>query len=465
MFHGDGLRSRALRGTAISLGGTGGQQMLRLISNLILTRLLFPEAFGLMALVQTFMTGLQMFSDIGIRPSIVQNKRGEDPAFLNTAWMIQIGRGVVLWLGACALAWPLAGFYNEPQITWLLPVVGINALIAGFTSTKTAVAGRNLRLGRQTVIGLVSQAVGLVVMIGLALIWPSVWSLVVGGLVSSLIGVVASHRFMPGIPNRLQWDASAARDLVSFGRFIFVSTLVGFFINQGDKLVLGRLISFGDLGVYNIAFFMAAFPMMLGSTVGGRILFPLYREIRPSASEANRRKIGHARNLLTGAMVVMFGIVAMLALPMIDLLYDPRYAAAGPMLVILALMQIPRALIVGNTNLLLAEGDSRRFSHLVMVTGVLHLGLMLGGFWLLGLLGVLLVSGVLTICTYPLLQYYLHRYNGMDLRRDAAFAVLGLGFAALAVALNWTALAEFCRISMAAAPIVTGNWQGVSLFH
>lgn len=228
MFHGDGLRSRALRGTAISLGGTGGQQMLRLISNLILTRLLFPEAFGLMALVQTFMTGLQMFSDIGIRPSIVQNKRGEDPAFLNTAWMIQIGRGVVLWLGACALAWPLAGFYNEPQITWLLPVVGINALIAGFTSTKTAVAGRNLRLGRQTVIGLVSQAVGLVVMIGLALIWPSVWSLVVGGLVSSLIGVVASHRFMPGIPNRLQWDASAARDLVSFGRFIFVSTLVGF---------------------------------------------------------------------------------------------------------------------------------------------------------------------------------------------------------------------------------------------
>lgn len=85
-----------MRGVAISLGTTVAQQLIRLGSNLILTRLLFPEAFGLMALVQTFMTGLAMFSDIGIGPSIIQNRRGEDPDFLNTAWTIQIGRGVML---------------------------------------------------------------------------------------------------------------------------------------------------------------------------------------------------------------------------------------------------------------------------------------------------------------------------------------------------------------------------------
>ncbi len=439
--------------------------MLRLASNLILTRLLFPEAFGLMALIHTFMTGLQMFSDIGIRPSIIQNKRGEDPAFLNTAWIIQIGRGVVLWLASCALAWPLAKFYGDPQIMWLLPVVGINALIAGFISTKTAVADRNIRIGRQTVISLVAQVAGLVAMIGLALIWPSVWSLVVGSLVSSLIGVVASHLFMPGVPNRLRWDPSAARDLMSFGRFIFVSTLMGFFITQGDKLLLGRLISFGDLGIYNIAFFMATFPLMLGRTVATRILFPLYREVRPSESVANQRKIGRARDLLTGGMMLLFGTVAVLGVPLIGWLYDPRYEAAGPMLVILALMQLPGALTIGNTNLLLAEGDSRRFSHLTLVTGILNFALLLGGFWLLGLLGVLLVQGLLIIGIYPLQQYYLHRYKGTDLRRDAMFSVIGLCFAALALALNWTLVAEFCRLSMAAAPIVTGSWQGVSLLH
>src|SRR5204863_421086 len=70
--------------------------ILRLGSNLILARLLVPEMFGLMALVNTFMMGLQMFSDVGIGPSIIQNRRGDDPAFLNTAWTIQVMRGMAL---------------------------------------------------------------------------------------------------------------------------------------------------------------------------------------------------------------------------------------------------------------------------------------------------------------------------------------------------------------------------------
>ena len=175
----------------MTLGGVGGQQFLRLASNLILTRLMFPEAFGLMALIQTFMVGLQMFSDIGIGPSIIQNRRGEDPDFLNTAWTIQIIRGTILWLLSCALAWPLARFYDEPQIFWLMPVVGLSALITGFRSTKNAVANRNMQLGLQTAIALASQAAGLVVMIVLAWMTSSVWSLVIGGLVSgSVFGVL-----------------------------------------------------------------------------------------------------------------------------------------------------------------------------------------------------------------------------------------------------------------------------------
>jgi hypothetical protein len=78
---GSSLKKKAIRGTAWTLFGYGGSQALRLVSNLILTRLLVPEVFGLMALVQTFQIGLTLFSDIGIAPSIIQNKRGEDPTF------------------------------------------------------------------------------------------------------------------------------------------------------------------------------------------------------------------------------------------------------------------------------------------------------------------------------------------------------------------------------------------------
>ena len=448
----------------MTLGGVGGQQFLRLASNLILTRLMFPEAFGLMALIQTFMVGLQMFSDIGIGPSIIQNRRGEDPDFLNTAWTIQIIRGTILWLLSCALAWPLARFYDEPQIFWLMPVVGLSALITGFRSTKNAVANRNMQLGLQTAIALASQAAGLVVMIVLAWMTSSVWSLVIGGLVSGFLSVWAERRFLPGMTNAFRWERGAARDLIGFGKFIFISTLAGFFVNQGEKVVLGKLVSLADLGIYNIGFFMASFPTMLGSMIAGRILFPLYREIRPSESLPNRRKIRRARNLLTGSMIALFGTLAISGNFLIGFLYDPRYAAAGPMLIIMAIMQIPAALTMGNAQLLLAEGDSRRFSHLTLIQAGLNFILLFGGFWLIGMAGVLLIRGLSIIGIYPLQQIYLSRYHGTDLRRDAVFLLIGALFSAIAIWVNWDVLAEFGRVSVSLAPAVTGNWYPKNLF-
>lgn len=463
-FKGDGLRSRALRGTAITLGGTGGQQALRLLSNLVLTRLLFPEAFGLMALIQTFMIGLAMFSDLGIGPAIIQSDRGEDPDFLNTAWVMQILRGICLWLVACGLAWPLAVFYDEPQILALLPVVGLNALIVGFGTTKLAVTSRRIDLGRQTAIGLGSQLIGLVVMIGLALIWPSVWALVIGGLIGSVVSVWLNHLLLPGMTNRLRWDPTAARELMGFGKFIFLSTVAGFFVNQGDKLVLGRLVSLTDLGIYNIAFGLAAFPGAIGNMLAQRILFPLYREIRPSQGTHNLHKIRRARNLLTGSLIGVNGLLALTANLLVVILYDPRYASAGPMLVIFALAALPNALIVGNSQLLLAEGNSKDFSKLVIIMGVLNFVYMFAGFWLLGMMGILLVKTLVTLTVYPLQQAYLAKHKGTDLPRDAIFALLALAITVAAVWVNWSVLAEFYAASRATAPSVTGSWAPQSVF-
>lgn len=113
------LKSRAIRGSLWTLGGYGTSQLLRFASNLILTRLLFPEAFGLMSLVHIFLQGLEMFSDIGIAPNIIHSDRGDDPSFLNTAWTVQAIRGGGLWLLACAIAWPAARFYSEPMLVQL----------------------------------------------------------------------------------------------------------------------------------------------------------------------------------------------------------------------------------------------------------------------------------------------------------------------------------------------------------
>ena len=138
---------RAARGTLWTVLGYGGGQMLRFVGNLVLTRLLFEEAFGLMALVWVFMQGLVLFSDIGIGPSIIQNKRGDEPRFLNTAWTIQVGRGLLLYLAAFAGAIPFARFYNEPLLATIIPVAGLAAVISGFYSSKLFTMNRHLKVG------------------------------------------------------------------------------------------------------------------------------------------------------------------------------------------------------------------------------------------------------------------------------------------------------------------------------
>ena len=160
--------ARVLRGAGWTALGFGASQIIRFGSNLILTRLLFPEAFGLMALITVFMVGLAMFSDIGLSPAILQDQRGDDPNFLNTVWTIQVIRGVCLWLGTCIIALPVAAFYGEPMLAQLLPAAGLTLLVSGLNPTRLDTANRHLMLGRVVLIDLLSQVIGIVVVVLLA---------------------------------------------------------------------------------------------------------------------------------------------------------------------------------------------------------------------------------------------------------------------------------------------------------
>ncbi len=200
-----------------------------------------PEAFGLMALVGVFMQGLQMFSDVGIGPSIIQNKRGDDPEFLNTAWTIQVMRGCLLWLGACALAVPAAWLYRQPMLISLLPVAGLAAIIAGLTPTKQFTAQHHLTIGRLTFLEFASQVLGIATTILLAWALRSVWAFI-GSLLGTAVKVVLTQLDYAGPANGFNWDRDARKSLFRFGKWIFLSTAATFLANNLDKLTLAALV-------------------------------------------------------------------------------------------------------------------------------------------------------------------------------------------------------------------------------
>ncbi len=439
-IRGEGLRARALRGSGLTMLQFGGGNILRLVSNLVLTRLLFPEAFGMMVLVQVFLGGLQMFSDIGIKTSIVQNKRGDDPDFLNTAWTLQIMRGVVLWLAACALAYPAAQLYGEDMLLQLLPVAGFNAVIAGFTTTNVATANRHLRLGRQTIIGLSCRAFGVFLTIVLAWYLQSVWALIYGTLISTAIRVMVFHRVLPGIRNRLRWDPASVREIFGFGQFIFLSTLAGFLINQGDRAILGGYITLAELGVYNVGYLFGSLPFIVSKSVANKVVLPLYRMRPPSESAKNRADIRRARRMAVGFAMAICVTLAFIGVPLVETLYDPRYALAGPMVALFGISMVPMVAFSSYDGALLAAGDSKRFFVLLFVTAVIQTALLFTGVIWLGLFGAIIAPGIAALIAYPLRVAYLRQYKANDPVSDALFLGLGFGLTGLACWLNWEAI-------------------------
>ncbi len=435
-----GIWGRVARGSAYTVVGFGLAQVIRLAANLILARLLFPEAFGLMALVTVVMVGLTMFSDIGITPSIQSSKRGDDPAFLDTAWTIQLIRGVLLTLAATALAWPMAWFYDEAMLIQLIPVAALSLMLASFEPTRVDTASRHMALGRLTVIQLAAQLGGAAAMVGLAFATGSVWALVAGGMITSALGTLLGWVVLPGHVNRLRLEPEATRELISYGKWIFLSTVAGFAVMQSDKLILGYFLSMEDLGRYNIGFFLASVPLMLGQALIGRLMIPIYRANPPAASTENFLRLRRVRFILTGALLMLTLPLSILGFWLVDLLYDPRYAAAGAVLVTISLALIPQIITLTYDQVALAQGDSRGFFMLTALRAVLLITIMVLAVPAYGALGAALAIGLAPVLSYPLIVRLAKRHGAWDARHDIVTGACALCLAAIALWVDWDQL-------------------------
>ena len=440
-----GIFRRALGGGAVVAACYAASQFVRLASNLILTRLLYPEAFGIMALVFMVLQGLQLFSDVGIGPAIMRSSRGDDPRFLNTAWTINVLRGTILWLIACALAWPVSVFYAVPELAWLVPVGALSLLIGGFWPTKIDTAHRHLLLVRVTLLELAGQVLGILFMIIIALATGSIWALVAGGLATALINLSLSFLFLPGPGNRFEWDADAARELVHFGKWILVSTACGFLLTQGDKLILGAWLSMSELGHYNIGWFLASFPALMAAVVVGRIMLPLYRDHPPGSSVPGDLKMQKLRLLLSLGTLSMLAVLALFGDQLAALLYDNRYADVGVIMTGVALAQMPLVLGMTYDQAALAAGDGRGFFLLQAARAVLQTGALLIGTWAGGLGGAL--AG---LCSALILAHFCvillaRRHRAWDKRHDLIAGGLAVFLMVTLASLRWQGLVSLWR--------------------
>jgi O-antigen/teichoic acid export membrane protein len=422
------LKRRVLNAGMWSLAGFALSLVIRLGSNLLMTRLLAPEMFGVMAIASTVMIGLAMFSDVGLRQNIVQSSRGEEPDFLNTVWIIQIVRGLFICgialcvCGAILLAgqqgkFPAHSVYAAPSLPYVVGALSITAVLQGLESTKQFEASRGISLSRITGLEILTQIFGLGGMLAWAFFDRSIWALVFGALCGSLARTVLSHTFLPGVGNRWHWEQEAAHEVIHFGKWIMVASVFGFLVNSGDRLLLGGLVDAKVLGYYSIAsLFVGSIEGALSKLMGD-VSFPAFSEI--VRNRADNLKANYYKFLAVIASVAYFasGVLMTFGVTLIDHLYDPRYGAAGWILQLLAvtLIALPFRLA---TQSFLALGKPKLQSNVVILRLIVLFTATPVGFYLFGLEGAIFGIILSQLSVIPMIALYNIRYGLFDLRNE-----------------------------------------------
>lgn len=415
------LKRKTVVGAVWTFAGYGGAQLLRLSSNLILTRLLAPEYFGVMALITVLMIGLAMFSDLGIGPNIMQSDRVDDQNFLDTAFTLQFVRGCFLWIVCLIAAYPFALIYNDMRLTWLVPVVGLSVVISGLTSTKTVSVNRQLLLGRLTVIEISAQAASALATITYAWISPTIWALAFGMLIGGLLKMLASHFLLPGRNNRFHWEPEAVRSLIRFGRWIFFGTLLTFTSNSAGSLILGKLISMTDVGIFSIAVTLAKVVEQAYEQLSNKVLFPVFVRIKDLPHSDLK---GQLRKVRVGAMALFLPPLWFLTVfggQIIGTLFDKRYHSGGWILQVFSAFSM-LSIINGTSTFYLAKGNSFLAMNLSAVRLVSYLTSIYVGWLLYGSTGVIIGMAIYLVPVY-VVEFWIQRFYKIAMPELDLFAI------------------------------------------
>ena len=420
------IKERSIKGIGMTMAGYGSIQIIRLAGNLLLSHLLAPESFGLMALVYMVILGLEMLSDVGIKQSVIRHHKELTDDFLHTAWTLQIIRALGLFFIAIALAFPVSAYYKQPILIELIPVTAISILIQGFVSTKLITNRRKINPGKEVLIEIISKSAALGVMLLVAINFPSVWVLVIGSLTMISIKLVMSHTFIPGQNDRLRWHKPTAMIILRLGVWIFLSTVFAYAAIRIDIILLGNLITLEELGVYSIGVMLAAIPRELVSRVESLVILPVFSELYRQGMEALKKNYAQSRDMILALVLIILLGAATLIPPLIYYLYDSRYLDAIWIAQLSLLVLWFPILQQIWSRVLLAIGDAKSLaiSKIIQVITMFFTGL--GGFHLAGTKGLIIGMAIGTISGYLFIAIKLEKLEFTCLLKDMGFTAIGL---------------------------------------
>lgn len=373
------MKDRLTRGAAWIAGTRLIVNLVGFASTILLARLLLPADFGLVAIAMTIAAVLGSITELSMTSALVHHENPENKHF-DSAWTLNIARGLLLAGLMALMAHPVARLYADPRLFEIILVLAASTLIGGFNNPKLVVFTRNLVFWQEFVMGVSQKLVAFVVAIAIALIYQSYWALIIGSAASQLVSLVLSYALLPYRP-RLRLDGS--RSLLAFSVWLALGRIVNTVAWKSDQLLIGYLFGTKALGFYNFGDNLAGLPTREATGPVAQTLFPAFSRL---TGEPERLRAAYLRSqTLICAIALPIGCgLALVARPLVlaavgekweQSIFIIQSLATVFAIQIISSTLMPLALAMGETRALFRRDAANMMFRFPLVT----VGLVTGG--------------------------------------------------------------------------------------
>lgn len=283
----DNIKYRVIHGGMWLGVGSCIEQGLRFLRNIILARLLTPQAFGIMAIILAVDTFFESFTEIGIKEAIVQNPKGNDHTYLNGAWWLAFIRSIILYLIVFASAPWIAKFYENPEIADLIRFAFLSVLFKGAMSANAYSAFKQMEFKKWIIIFHGGGVLGVITAIVLAFFIRDFWALAIGFTTETFARCFISYIICPFKPG-LKFDRESVRSLLAYSRGMIGLPILTFIFMKSDIFVIGKVCTIYQLGLYTMAASLARMPSQFLGSLIGQVIMPMFSEIQNEKERMNQ---------------------------------------------------------------------------------------------------------------------------------------------------------------------------------
>ena len=348
-----GLQQKAVKGIFWSFVQKWGRAGLTTITFVILSRLLAPEAFGLVALATAFTVFIELFLDQGFGSAIVQREK-LDPEHLDTAFWLNVLTSILMTGGLIAVSGLLGVLFDEPRLTSVLRWLSITLILSGLSSTQISILQRKLAFKEFAIRSMVANAVGGIVGIIMAFSGYGVWSLVGQDVASGVVRAIILWRSSDWRPG-FKVSKSHYKELVTFGAPIVGNNALTVLTKRSDDLLIGYFLGPTLLGFYTIGYQLLLIIIRLVTEVTNSVAFPTFSRIQHQPERMRKAFYKVTQYTSVFAFPVFIGL-AVLAPEIVPAVFGEKWTPSIPVMQVLALIGVLQSVLFFNGSVIKASG-------------------------------------------------------------------------------------------------------------